>query len=222
MIVKNWLKRLFKPWITKQFHRYWYYSHIWEEHTYMGYNVKQLPFDLMLYQEIIFDRRPSYIVQTGVSLGGSIIFFAHILDAMQADSSAVVVGIDIKLTPEARTISHPRIHLIEGSSVDNQTIQAVENLLPNHNGMVSLDSDHSFEHVRQELQLYQQFVGLNQFLVAEDTNLNNHPVNSLFGPGPYEAVVEFLKTTDKFVQDDLWKKNMFSFHQYGWLRRVSE
>jgi Cephalosporin hydroxylase len=41
-----------------------------------------------------------------------------------------------------------------------------------------------------------------------------------FGRGPFEAVKRFLEEDHEFVRDDeIWKRQLFSFHHYGWLRR---
>jgi cephalosporin hydroxylase len=202
------------------FHQLYYHALGWDSYAYLGYQIKQCPLDLQIYQELVFRLRPGFILQTGVAGGGSMLFFATLLDLIGADSGALVIGIDIELSAEARTLKHPRIRLVEGSSTNPQTIQAAEAHLPRGGGLVSLDSDHAAGHVLQELRIYQRLVGVGSYLVVEDANLNGHPVFPGFGPGPREAAGAFLQEERRFVPDDeLWQRNLFSSHQ--WLRRVS-
>jgi cephalosporin hydroxylase len=58
------------------------------------------------------------------------------------------------------------------------------------------------------------------YLIVEDTNINGHPVCSEFGPGPWEAVEDFLAKNKNFFVDDLVNNNqILSLHPNGFLKK---
>jgi cephalosporin hydroxylase len=85
---------------------------------------------------------------------------------------------------------------------------------------VILDSDHSKDHVKREMDLLSDYVSVGSYLIVEDTNINGHPAYRKFGPGPYEAVVEFLSKNDDFVMDRSREKFLMTFNPKGYLKRV--
>jgi cephalosporin hydroxylase len=208
-----------EPKISEAYHRLYYHSRGFLPNTHLGYQILQCPLDLQIYQELIFRLRPASIVQTGVFNGGSALYLASVLDLMQMDPSCLVIAIDLKLTDRAKTLSHPRIRLIEGSSTAPETVRQVEALLPSGGAFVSLDSDHSQKHVADEIRIYREYVPVGSYLVVEDTNINSHPVFPEHGPGPFEAVEDFLKEDARFERDnEIWKRHFFSFHT--WIKRL--
>lgn len=86
--------------------------------------------------------------------------------------------------------------------------------------MVILDSDHRRDHVVRELRTYGPLVSPGSMLVLEDTIVNGHPVLPDFGPGPMEALEEFLAETKTFEIDPIGEKFLISFNPRGYLRRI--
>lgn len=164
------LKRAAEWFIAPAFHYLWYHTHdTWKANTFLGYNIQQCPLDLQLYQELIYRLKPNFILQTGVSGGGSVLYFASLLDIIAAPPDTSVVGIDIKLTDDARRLTHNRIRLFEGDSTDPQLIRNATQHLDQRGGFVILDSDHSKQHVLAELNLYSRFVAVGSYIVLSIT-----------------------------------------------------
>jgi cephalosporin hydroxylase len=86
--------------------------------------------------------------------------------------------------------------------------------------MTILDSDHHKEHVLRELEIYSKFVTKESYIIVEDTNINGHPVRSTFGPGPMEAIKEFLKMNEDFMIDRSREKFYLTFNPDGYLKKM--
>jgi len=220
--MKSIIKKILSPIVIRFFHYIWWQSKdTWPRNKFLGYEILQCPFDLQIYQELIFSSKPEFILQTGICGGGSIVYFSSILDIMGASNDIKVIGVDIELSKEAKEIKNDRVILFEGSSTSDEVVSKIKDYTQGKKGIIILDSDHSETHVSKELSIYKDFVQKGCYLVVEDTNLNGYPVHPNFGPGPYEAVKKFLLKNKDFRQDNqLWKRNLFSFHQYGWLVRA--
>lgn len=198
------------------------------EIDWLGVPVIQTPEDLILMQELIFRVQPDFIIETGIAHGGSLIFYASLMELL---NKGKVIGIDIDIREHNRRVieAHPlykRIEMIEGDSVSDQSIREVRKRIPeNSKVIVCLDSGHTKAHVLRELQLYQDFVVPGCYIVVFDTNtsqlaelgaLDSKYINN----SPREAVDEFLKENDSFEIDKEYNKLYISTSIDGYLRRV--
>lgn len=201
--------------VVNGFHRLYYTSQVWDDTYWLGIKCEKCPLDLWVYQEIINDVHPDIIIESGTSMGGSALFLASICDLVNRGK---VITIDIL---KREIPKHERIKYVIGSSVAEQTINEIRSLVNSKEKvMVILDSDHSMEHVLKELRIYSRFVSVGSYLIVEDTNINGHPVLPDFGPGPMEAVEEFLRQNDSFVIDESKQKFYLSFNPRGYLLKV--
>ena len=193
------------PLYIRGFYKVFAYSEVWTKTYWLGHPILKNPFDLWIYQEIIWETRPDFIIETGTYMGGSALFFASIFDVI---GSGKVITIDIR---RYSMFSHPKIIQIIGTSTSSEVVKRVENLVKGKKAMVILDSEHRKEHVLKELRLYSSFVAKGCYLVVEDTGINGHPLNPGWGPGPYEAVREFLLENNEFVADREREKFFINF-----------
>jgi cephalosporin hydroxylase len=187
---------------------------IFQRTFWMGVPCQKCPLDLWIYQEILHEIRPDLVIETGTAAGGSALFMAHMMDLL---GKGEIISIDIN--PAVRPV-HPRIRYVLGSSGDEALITSVIGGRPDEVRLVILDSDHSQSHVERELELLSSQVTVGSYLIVEDTNINGHPTYPDFGPGPFEAVEDFLDSTTDFVLDPAREKFLMTFNPRGFLKRI--
>jgi cephalosporin hydroxylase len=112
------------------------------------------------------------------------------------------------------------VESVVGSSVDPKITDHVAQEVLGKKVLVTLDSLPTREHVLKEMEIYSKLVTPGSYLVVQDTNINGNPVYPSFGPGPHEAVQEFLQAHDNFVVDRSREKFLLTFYPGGWLKRV--
>ena len=79
----EWLKRVSR-------HRYTYHF------SWLGVPIIQIPQDIVAMQEIIWRVRPDLIIETGIAHGGSIVFYASMMELLGGDGHVLGIDIDIR------------------------------------------------------------------------------------------------------------------------------
>jgi cephalosporin hydroxylase len=162
--------------------------------TWLGRPVIQMPQDLYAIQELIWTCRPDLVIETGIAHGGSLVTSASmlaLLDYCDAVAGGVtldpkasrrqVVGVDIDIRPHNRAAidAHPmrhKIHAIQGSSVAPDIArQVIAHAEAYQRIMVFLDSNHTHQHVLDELELYAPLVSKGCYCVVWDTGVEDLP-----------------------------------------------
>lgn len=201
--------------------------------TWMGRPIIQLPQDMMAMQEIIWRMRPDLIVETGIAHGGSLIYYASLLELVGGEATVLGVDIDIRAHNREAIEAHPmarRIQMIQGSSIDAAVVAEVFRRAEGaQRVLVVLDSNHTHEHVLAELELYAPLVKKDGYIVVYDTAVEDMPKEYFpdrpWGPGdnPKTAVWEFLKRNDRFEIDREWEDKLFiTVAPDGYLRCVRD
>jgi cephalosporin hydroxylase len=204
--------------VASWFHRFYYAAaeRTWEDSLWLGRRTQKYPGDAWIYQEILCELRPDWIIETGTNWGGGALLLASICDLL---GHGQVVTVDLDAKPDLP--EHPRITYVSGSSTAAEVVEHVRALTSDaQTRLVILDSDHSFEHVADELTAYCDLVTPGSYLIVEDTNIAGHPVLRGLARGPYEAVQAFLASDRRFEIDLSREKFLVTFNPGGYLRRV--
>lgn len=204
--------------------------------SWMGRPIIQYPQDMIAMQEIIWEVKPDLIIETGIAHGGSLIFYAAMLELIAACDGVKggeVLGIDIDIRPHNRKAieEHPmykRISMIEGSSIASEIVaQVVEKAKGKKRILVCLDSNHTHDHVLAELEAYALLSTVGSYCVVFDTVVEDMPKELAgdrpWGPGnnPKTAVFEYLKTHSEFEIDrNIQNKILITVAPDGYLKRV--
>ncbi|MGH2645988.1 MAG: cephalosporin hydroxylase family protein [Ginsengibacter sp.] len=198
--------------------------------TWMGRPIIQYPQDMIAMQELIWAIKPDLIIETGIAHGGSLIYYASLLELI---GKGEVLGIDIDIRKHNREKieEHPmfkRIHMLEGSSVTDEMVENVKPFAKDKNTiLVCLDSNHTHEHVLAELNFYAPFVTFGSYIVVFDTIVEDLPERYLpdrfwsIGNNPKTAVHEFLKHNNDFeIDKSIDNKLLISVNPDGYLKRI--
>ncbi|MES2895153.1 MAG: CmcI family methyltransferase [Pseudomonadota bacterium] len=194
-----------KAWLRATWDSKYVYSFAW-----MGRPVIQLPEDMIRLQEVIYTLKPDVLVETGVAHGGSLIFYASLFEAM---GKGRVIGIDIEIRKHNREAieAHEmfkRIELIEGSSTAPETLEQVKALIkPGEKVLVVLDSNHTRDHVLDELKLYGELIEVGSYVVATDGIMAQVKGGPRTGDdwdwnNPQRAVHDFVAQDKRFIVEE--------------------
>lgn len=218
------LQVLSTQWLLRTLpHRYSY------NFSWMGRPIIQYPQDMVAMQEIIWRVQPDLIIETGIAHGGSLVYYASLCELI---GKGEVLGIDIDIRAhnreaiEAHSMAR-RISMLQGSSIDPAIIAEVAKRAEGRRTLVVLDSNHTHEHVLEELRAYAPLTSVGSYCVVFDTVVEDLPPGLYperpwdVGNNPKTAVNAYLAQTSDFEIDGaVDAKTLISVAPGGYLRRI--
>src|SRR5438105_10288267 len=75
--------------------------------TWLGRPIIQFPQDIMAVQELIWQVKPDLVIETGIAHGGSLIFYASMLELIGGTGRVVGIDVDIRAHNQVEIEKHP-------------------------------------------------------------------------------------------------------------------
>jgi cephalosporin hydroxylase len=203
--------------------------------SWLGRPIIQYPQDIVAVQQLAWAVQPDLVIETGIAHGGSLILWASLLELNAAcgGPNGRVVGVDIEIRPHNRAAieDHPlarRITMIEGSSTAPDVVRTISELAADRERiLVSLDSNHTHDHVAAELEAYAPMTSVGSYCIVFDTVIEDLGPGTFpdrpwdVGNNPMTAVRAFLEAHPEFEDDrSIEDALLVTAAPGGYLRRV--
>jgi cephalosporin hydroxylase len=212
--------------IIEAFAKVYYATEPYAHTTFLGIRSMQFPTDNWVMQEIITEVNPDFIIETGTAAGGTTLFYATVLDALNEKGKVLTMNIAPYL-PDPKVsqfrVWRERVEFTQGSSIAPEVIDAIAQRVRGAKVLITLDSGHHADYVLKELRLYAPLVSVGSYIVVQDTHLGGHPNHHESegdDGGPWEAVATFMKTEKNFVADHSREKHLITQYPSGFLKRI--
>lgn len=203
------------------------YAYNW---SWLNLPIIQMPEDIVMVQEIIWDVKPDIIIETGIAWGGSVVLSASILELI---GKGEVHAVDTVL-PEHNISAikdykfSNRIHLYNGSSVDPAIESKISSRIKEGDKvLLLLDSNHTHQHVLNELEVYSKYISEGGYIIVSDTIIEEIPEQKHRprpwgkGDNPRTALDQFLKNNERFSRDNQYnQKALSSYTRNGYVKCI--
>jgi cephalosporin hydroxylase len=196
---------------------------VWSGLKFQNVPLTKNPLDLWMAQQILYEVRPEFVIETGTGQGGSALYWANALHGMGLDRARVLTVDAADRTQEAAKnfLWKKYVEFIRGGSTEPAVVARIAARVRGSRTVVILDSDLASDIVLAELRAYAPLVSRGGYLIVQNTSLDRMPSHSNSGPGPYHAVSRFLAGTAgaDFETDTGREMMLLTRNPGGWLRR---
>ena len=204
--------------------------------SYAGVRMRKLPEDLRTLEEIIWECRIDVVLEIGLGMGGSALWFRDRLRTLAAYghiADPLVVSVDVRCDParEALSAADPAyadsIKLVEGDVCEPDVAEQVRRILPaGARILVVDDSAHMYESTMATLRHFASLVPLNGYVVIEDGHRDLDGMLPAEVPGRAHGVVQAISDwlegegRENFVQRRDLERYIVTSNPGGWLQRI--
>lgn len=188
---------------------------------YCGVPAYKNPMDAWMYQQIIYETRPDFVIEIGNMYGGGLLYLADICASM--NKQAHVIGFDVDHAPlHAKVVHHPGIKkLYTGKPIDTIS-QFVRDYgaIVDANFLVIEDSAHTYDTTLLHLRLFAPYLKSGNYFVVEDTIINHGLSRIAYGKkSAYEAAQDYVASNPDFYIDRSCEKFVVTHNPSGYIRR---
>jgi cephalosporin hydroxylase len=178
------------------------------------------PFDLIVYEEILWEIRPNVVIEIGNAFGG---FTLWLLDRLRLIGviNPKIITIDLEKIGD-ENIKEARengIISLVGNCNSPEIIKKVKSYIEKRDKVLIIeDSSHTFKNTLDALENYSEIVSIGSYFIIEDGICDILDLG--IRPGPKSAVETWIKNNDNFKIDRKREKYIMTYNPKGYLLKL--
>ncbi len=177
------------------------------------------PFDLIIYEELIWQVRPTVVIEIGNASGGFSLWLSDRMKMVDTNGRVITIDIDSKGDTNLYKYKSDKLISIIGDCNDIKTIGKVrDNIGGNDKVLIIEDSSHTAENTLSVLQNYKDIISVGSYFIIEDGICDILDLG--VRPGPMSAVLEWIKSNSNFQIDRECERYILTYNPNGYLKRI--
>lgn len=186
---------------------------------YRGLQMIKNPFDLVVYEEIFWEIKPTVIIEIGNMNGGFTLWCKDRMNLIGTNGKVITIDLEAKAEKNLKEFESEAFISLIGDCNSSQVLEQVKmNITKTDQVLVIEDSAHTFDNTLKVMQNYSNFVSQGSYLIVEDGICDIIHVGP--EPGPLKAIEAWVTTQKNFIIDRSRERYIMTYNPKGYLKRI--
>jgi len=187
---------------------------------YRGIQMIKNPFDLVVYEEILWDVKPDVVVEIGSANGGFTLWLADRMKIINPGARIISVDLIDQPNKNLRKFNYKNIECLIGDCNSSEILDKIRSLIKTEDRVLVIeDSAHTFDNTFKVLENYKNIVTVGGYFIVEDGVCDVLKIGPV--PGPMKAIEEWIVNNKNYEIDRSRERYVMTYNPKGYLKRIS-
>lgn len=211
--LENYLEMTLEKWL------YYHQNNLHFNQKHRGLIMIKNPFDLVVYEEIIWELKPTVIIEIGNMNGGFSLWLSDHMRMTGIDGKIITIDLSSGGDTNLHDFKSDKFISIIGNCNDIEVINKVKSHISKEDVVLVIeDSAHTLENTLSVLENYKNIVTVGSYLIIEDGICDLLELG--IKPGPMKAVEMWIDNNLNFEIDRSRERYIMTYNPKGYLKRI--
>ena len=177
------------------------------------------PFDLIVYEEMLWELKPTVIIEIGNAFGGFSLWLYDRMKLIGIDGKFITIDLASSADISLSRFKSDRFISIVGDCNNPMTVDIVKSYIGQGDTVLIIeDSAHTFDNTFKALENYKDIVTVGSYFIIEDGICDLLDLG--IKPGPMSAVERWISGNPNYKIDRDRERYIITYNPKGYLKRI--